>query len=87
VSEPADTSRVDTGAAPGHDANYILSQEEFHKSLAAWGNQLFGAQQVVSSNIRWEFREAEKTLGWVALSLAVWLAMAGYYAVKGQWRG
>jgi hypothetical protein len=86
VSEPADTSRVDAGAAPGHDPNYILSQEEFHGTIDDLKIGLEARWRGTQGAIGHEFRKAEQAFGWLVWSFAIWLAILGHYALKGDLR-
>jgi hypothetical protein len=75
VSEPSPPA--------GGDTNYILSQQEFHDTIAA--SELRGSLRT-ESFIRRELDEAETAFGWVLLSLAFFLFLLGYYALKGELR-
>ena len=74
-------------AATPPDPNYILSQEEFHRSV----DELFERQVLGNRGIKravsGEADALVATAGWVCVSLAFWLLMIGFLAIRGQLRG
>ncbi|MDX6609027.1 MAG: hypothetical protein QOF85_952 [Solirubrobacterales bacterium] len=72
----------ESAKAAAADPNYILSQDEFYKAIRPL-YRMHGETQGQVSN---SFRELESAAGWIMLSLAFWLALTGYYAVKGDWQ-
>lgn len=68
------------------DPNYILSQEEFHRSLDAWGTQLLGCSQG-ALEVRRQVDGLRKTAGWFCVSLALWLLMIAVALLTASERG
>lgn len=57
------------------DPNYILSQAEFHQNVGV----LLGAIDRAADDLR-------QTAGWLFVSLAFWLLLAGYSLLRGGHR-
>lgn len=65
---------------PPGDPNYILSQDEFHATLAAERHRFGKGLAIEVDGLR-------ETAGWVCISLACWLLMIGWLAINKSLRG
>jgi hypothetical protein len=74
-------------AAPRPDPNYILSQEEFHRSMDEVREWEAARSLALGKLVSGEADALVTTAGWVCLSFALWLFMIGVFAIRGQLRG
>lgn len=56
-----------------------VGRVEFHRELNGLGRR-------VEAKVGNACRNGEETVGWICLSLAFWLFLTGYCALKGDWR-
>lgn len=68
------------------DPNYILSQDEFHDSIGMLKEGIDARWRGTERALEREFRELERTAGWIVATVAVWFLFLGYQMAKGMWR-
>jgi predicted lysophospholipase L1 biosynthesis ABC-type transport system permease subunit len=83
VTEPT----APAGDEPKKDPNYILSQSEFHAAMREQAERENAGVRLGLSQLNRNVDGLVSTAGWVAVSLAFWLLLVGYSAIRGELRG
>lgn len=81
MSEPVDTP------ADRRDPNYVLSQEEFHRTIEGVVCRELAGERALGNRVDRQVDGLRKTAGWMAVSAGFWFLFTGFAVLTRSERG